>query len=71
MKNKLDTTRWKRFHLYDDHLFSIDAGNKFDKSKMTVVNPEIDFVSRSNNNNGISCVVDKIDGVERLTKLEI
>jgi len=64
MKNNLDTTKWKRFHLYDDLLFSIDAGNKFDKSKMTGINPEIDFVSRSNNNNGISCVVDKIDGVE-------
>lgn len=64
MNNKLDTTGWKRFNLYDDLLFSIDAGNKFDKSKMSVINPEIDFVSRSNNNNGISCIVDKIDGVE-------
>lgn len=64
LNKKLDTTNWKRFHLYDDSLFSIDAGNKFDKSKMTVISPEIDFVSRSNNNNGISCVVDKIDGVE-------
>ncbi|MBD9219705.1 MAG: hypothetical protein EGQ35_05220 [Clostridiales bacterium] len=64
MNNKLDTTEWKRFNLYDNFLFSIDAGNKFDKSKMSVANPEIDFVSRSNNNNGISCVVDKIDGVE-------
>ena len=64
MNNKLDITGWKRFNLYDDLLFSIDAGNKFDKSKMSVINPEIDFVSRSNNNNGISCIVDKIDGVE-------
>lgn len=64
MNSRLDTTKWKRFHLYDDLLFSIDTGNKFDKSKMTVVSPEIDFVSRSNNNNGISCVVDKIDGIE-------
>ena len=64
MNSKVDTTGWKRFNLYDNLLFSIDAGNKFDKSKMTVVNPEINFVSRSNNNNGISCVVDRIDGVE-------
>lgn len=64
MNNKIDITGWKRFHLYDDNLFVIDSGNKFDKSKMTVTNPEINFVSRSNNNNGISCVVDKIDGVE-------
>ena len=64
MNNKLDITGWKRFNLYDDLLFVIDAGNKFDKSKMSVTNPEIDFVSRSNNNNGISCVVDKIDGIE-------
>lgn len=64
MNSKLDITGWKRFHLYDDLLFSIDAGNKFDKSKMNVSNPEVDFVSRSNNNNGISCVVDRIDSVE-------
>ncbi len=64
MNNKINTTNWKRFNLYDDNLFTIDSGNKFDKSKMTVVNPEVDFVSRSNNNNGISCVVDKIDNVE-------
>lgn len=64
MNDRLDTTKWKRFNLYDDLLFSIDSGNKFDKSKMTIANPEIDFVSRSNNNNGISCIVDKIDGVE-------
>lgn len=64
MNSKLDITGWKRFHLYDDFLFEINAGNKFDRSKMTVMNPEIDFVSRSNNNNGISCIVDRIEDVE-------
>lgn len=64
MNKKLDTANWKRFPLYDDFLFSIDSGNKFDKSKMSSANPKINFVSRSNNNNGISCVVDRVDGVE-------
>lgn len=64
MRSKIDTTCWKRFNLYDDNLFIIDSGNKFDKSKMTEKSPNVDFVGRSNNNNGITCVVDKIDGIE-------
>lgn len=64
MNNKINVFGWKRFNLYDDNLFTIDSGNKFDKAKMTNVNPKINFVSRSNNNNGISCVVDKIDNIE-------
>lgn len=29
MKNKIDTSNWKRFNLYNDNLFLIDTGNKF------------------------------------------
>ena len=64
MNNIINITKWKRFNLYDDALFTIHSGNKLDKSKMTTLNPKIDFVSRTNNNNGISCVVDKIDNIE-------
>ncbi|WP_300620641.1 restriction endonuclease subunit S [uncultured Fusobacterium sp.] len=64
MKKKINISNWKRFKLYDDYLFKIESGNKFDKSKMSIINPEINFISRSNNNNGISCVVDRIENVE-------
>ena len=63
MNSKIDIQGWKRFNLYDDRLFSIDSGNKFDKSKMSLINPTVNFVSRSNNNNGIACIVDEINGV--------
>ena len=38
-------------------------GNKFDKNKMTHVCPDVNFISRTSANNGISDVVDRIDGV--------
>lgn len=38
-------------------------GNKFDKNKMTYARPDVNFVSRTAANNGISDVVDRIDGV--------
>lgn len=64
INKKLNNKNWKRFHLYDDLLFFIDSGNKFDKSKMSMLNPTINLVSRSNNNNGISCAVDEISDIE-------
>lgn len=64
MKNKIDVTNWRRFKLYDDKLFIIDSGNKFDKSKMTAINPNINFIGRSSVNNGITCVADKINDIE-------
>lgn len=39
-------------------------GNKFDENKMTDENPEINFVTRREDNNGISCKVDYIKGSE-------
>lgn len=38
-------------------------GNKFDKNKMTYARPDVNFVSRTAANNGISDVVDQINGV--------
>lgn len=62
-KESLDISKWKRFHLYDDNLFTIDMGTKLDKSKMTDSNPTINFVGRSNNNNGITAIVDEIGSI--------
>ena len=58
----IDTDKWQEFHLYD--LFTIDSGNKFDRSKMTVGAPTVNFVGRSSENNGVTAYVDEIEGVE-------
>ena len=60
---KIDTTKWKRFHLYDDCLFDIDSGTKLDKVKMRTNNPTINFVGRANANNGITTCVDLIEDI--------
>lgn len=61
---RIDTSNWKRFHLYDDELFEINMGSKLDKTKMSVVNPSVNFVGRSNVNNGITACVDRIENIE-------
>lgn len=61
---KLDISNWKKFNLYDANLFTIDMGSKLDKSKMKDENPSINFVGRSNTNNGITTVVDFIENVQ-------
>ncbi len=58
---ELDTTSWKKFHLYD--LFEIDSGSKLDKVRMKETNPTINFVGRSGVNNGVTTVVNKIEGL--------
>lgn len=60
----VDTTNWRRFHLYDDELFTIDNGTKLDRVKMSENNPSINFVGRANANNGVTACVDKIDGIK-------
>ncbi len=60
----IDTSSWKRFHLYDDELFIIDQGTKLDKIKMKHNNPTINFVGRANANNGVTDYIDKIDGLK-------
>ena len=63
-QNNINTTTWKRFHLYDDCLFTIDSGTKLDKIKMTTKNPTINFVGRANANNGVTDFIDEIDGLK-------
>lgn len=59
---KLNTEKWKEFHLYD--FFKIDSGNKFDRSKMTMGAPTVNFIGRSSEKNGVTAFVDEIEGVE-------
>lgn len=61
---KVDTTTWRRFHLYDDELFTIDNGTKLDRVKMSENNPSINFVGRANANNGVTACVDKIERIK-------
>lgn len=61
---KIDTTTWKRFHLYDENLFTIDSGTKLDRIKMSNNNPSINFVGRANANNGVTDYIDKIEGLK-------
>ena len=52
----------QRFHLYD--IFQIDMGTKLDKVKMQTDNPEVDFVGRANENQGVTAKVNRIDGIQ-------
>lgn len=58
----IDIHEWGVFHIYD--IFDIDAGSKLDKVKMDTAEPEINFVGRSNFNNGITDKVKEIKGLE-------
>lgn len=58
---KIDTKEWQSFHLYD--IFEIDPGTKLDKAKMNTTEPKINFVGRSNFNNGITQKVNEIQGL--------
>ncbi|MCI8404061.1 MAG: type I restriction endonuclease subunit S [Clostridia bacterium] len=58
---KFDTKDWQTFHLYD--IFEIDSGTKLDKAKMDTTTPKINFVGRSNFNNGITQKVNEIQGL--------
>lgn len=58
---ELKTDEWKPFFLKD--LYDIEMGNKFDKNKMTLENPEVNFVTRISYNNGIDEKVDRLDEV--------
>lgn len=59
---KIDTKKWDTFHLYD--IFEIDSGTKLDKAKMDTTTPKINFVGRSNFNNGITQKVNEIQGLQ-------
>ena len=58
----INISNWKKFHLYD--LFEIESGSKLDRVKMKENNPTINFVGRSGINNGVTAIVDRIDGIE-------
>ena len=62
VSSKIDTTEWATFHLYD--IFEIDSGTKLDKAKMDTTTPKINFVGRSNFNNGIAQKVNEIQGLK-------
>jgi len=59
---KFDTTEWKTFLL--NKLYKIKMGNGFDKDKMTMDNPEVNFVSRVSYNNGVDIKIDRVIGTE-------
>lgn len=61
VRQKINTTEWASFHLYD--IFEIDSGTKLDKAKMDTTTPKINFVGRSNFNNGITQKVNEIQGL--------
>ena len=61
VSQKINTTEWATFHLYD--IFEIDSGTKLDKAKMDTTIPKINFVGRSNFNNGITQKVNEIQGL--------
>lgn len=58
---KINIQDWKNFHLYD--VFEIDSGTKLDKAKMDTTAPKINFVGRSNFNNGITQRVNEIQNL--------
>ena len=62
VSSKINTTEWATFHLYD--IFEIDSGTKLDKAKMDTTTPKINFVGRSNFNNGITQKVNEIQGLK-------
>lgn len=62
-QKSINLIKWKKFHLYDDKLFTIDSGSKLDKIKMSSSNPSVLFIGRSSNSNGITALVDEISGL--------
>ena len=58
----LNLLKWEEFHLYD--IFHIDSGNKFDKSKMDTYIKAVNFVGRSNFNNGVTTKVNFVSETE-------
>lgn len=59
---QLDVEKWKYFYL--KNICDITMGNKMDWSAMTMENPEVNFVGRSADDNGVAGKVDLVDGVE-------
>lgn len=60
--NKLSYSNSHPFSLSE--IFHIDMGTKLDKVKMSTENPEINFVGRASENQGITEKVNRIAGIE-------
>lgn len=58
----LNVDEWKYFYL--KNICDISMGNKMDWSAMTMDKPEVNFVGRSADDNGVAGKVDIVDGVE-------
>ena len=58
----LNVTGWKYFYL--KNICNITMGNKMDWAAMTMERPEVNFVGRSSDDNGVAGKVDLIEGVE-------
>ena len=63
---KIDTSKWKEYHLYD--IFDISMGNKMDRGKMA--DGAIAFVGRTAKNNGINTRVSKVCNHEKYGTVE-
>jgi len=61
-ESNINIREWGTFHLYD--IFYIDSGTKLDKVKMDTNEPRINFVGRSNFNNGITQKVKEIPEIK-------
>ena len=59
---EFDVGEWKYFYL--KNICDISMGNKMDWSAMTMDNPEVNFVGRSADDNGVAGKVDIVDDVE-------
>lgn len=60
----LHIIKYEYFHSFSlCDIFDINMGSKLDMVKMSTTNPEIDFVGRSSENQGVTCKVNRIDGV--------
>lgn len=63
---KLNVECWKEFRL--NKLYEIKNGNKFDKNKLDLYNPEVNLVSRVSFNNGVDVKVGLIDSIDPFEK---
>ena len=63
--NTLTKVQYQNYHNFSlTEIFDIDMGSKLDMVKMDTTNPEIDFVGRSSENQGVTCKVDRIVNLE-------
>ena len=60
---RIDTSKWTRFTLYSEYLFTVEMGNKMDRIKMSKDNPSVNFVGRGSVNNGVVDFVDIVQGI--------